>query len=1343
MRRAKTRTRPLDIYKRMPILRKQDELPIDAETVDSAVVRIGIVDLPVPEVSAVDTYEEETKGGFKPPRPYIRHKPGTQIRSLTCEYEADHDDEAWLKTHAKFGTGNDSATRLSLDLFERVMDALEQEAGRTDSMPTLTEASRVVAERTGLKRTGANSTLDDVYTYWRRKRERLKKPLLRRFWPPTSENNADPHATFRQRTKERYRLRRTRRSDDMASYRKLADVRQTLARAMALLDMVHTREQAKLELARIAVDSFEQAVFEATDTTGTTRTPPVLQTRRFERTAAEHAAASRAQRLKNKGKRRQTRTTSSATTAAHTLYKQAMAALNPAQHAERVAALQGVTGQMAAQHGARAASGKVPVPFRTGPWRAPFFTAVHPAAGLAFSRWPLAPTAGDPDASRVGHSDGELEDVATAAALLAAAPNGAPVACSLSVLQAHGGVAATPPPHALSVHASALEGRRSVARMRDRGALVPLGMGGSGAGEAEADVLGLGAASGLPVGFERDEQLVADLLCGRGTNASAEMWLHQRRPALHVDTTARLRALMLQHRTTNVSATLGMVTPGSAWEEVAGLALGVGSLGNHGEGWDLTGHRPQLRSPDMLEAQEWRVVAAVAHTAAVNRQARRQAEASAAKAAKTAALLAQQEQQQMQGTASSSLGSTPPAAAAAELARTTAAAATAAIAHSRSEAPIRILAGSARTHAPPAPYSSLDHVAVAKALTAPGTEEAEEGADVDMEGGASSAPPALSWEEEEALLYLEEEQAIADEQAARDTDAAAAASAAAGSAPQAAPGKARSVSRRGPPSRRGRDKQAVMPSPAAAAGTATGAGETLACGSAGVAAAASPAGGAAARDDDDEVRAAANNDDGGGGGGDDDDDGSDAAHAGSVVPAAEGWPLSSQRRCREEVSRHAAAAASEAGAGGWATGRHADAPATYITRARVGRGGRVWVDRVSAPAGSDLGQRRRAAFADVAARDALRAREEAERAAAGGAEAVAVAAARAAGFEPPQSGHLAAAVWQAGTRPRRGDDMSEALGLSAGLDAPEPGTLHSTLAAALGPAAGGTPPSGAGGDAAEAAGAWTWQVRSRLLDASSAVLAGGGATGTVGGGASREAFSLAAGAAQLAGAHGGHGARMLRRLAGLPAGASAGRADGGVRASPGSGAGGMAPVAGSGMCSDLHNVALPVPTGHAVDSRAWPWLAGTSGALPPAGHLAAPAFTSHTGLIAQRLGTPETLQHTKPVRPRRLEQVYLGEDNADSELVEAEDAAKSELAHAAGTACPGGVGNAATIRGVALSVGAAVDEGSGPQAAALEASPGTSGDDEGFWARAVRAARPSSVIEQAQLLSRAAIDMAA
>ncbi|PIY74692.1 MAG: hypothetical protein COY86_01745, partial [Rhodobacterales bacterium CG_4_10_14_0_8_um_filter_70_9] len=97
----------------------------------------------------------------------------------------------------------------------------------------------------------------------------------------------------------------------------------------------------------------------------------MLQSRQFERTAAEKAAASQRKRQKTKGKHREARTTSSATRAAHALYEQAMSALNPAKHAERVAGLQGMSGQQAAQHGSMAASGKVPVPFRTGPWRAP------------------------------------------------------------------------------------------------------------------------------------------------------------------------------------------------------------------------------------------------------------------------------------------------------------------------------------------------------------------------------------------------------------------------------------------------------------------------------------------------------------------------------------------------------------------------------------------------------------------------------------------------------------------------------------------------------------------------------------------------------------------------------------------------------------------------------------------------------------------------------------------------------------------------------------------------------------------------------------------------------------
>lgn len=43
-----------------------------------------------------------------------------------------------------------------------------------------------------------------VWGYWAAKRQRFKKPLLRRFWPITSINDTNPHLVFRPREKERY-----------------------------------------------------------------------------------------------------------------------------------------------------------------------------------------------------------------------------------------------------------------------------------------------------------------------------------------------------------------------------------------------------------------------------------------------------------------------------------------------------------------------------------------------------------------------------------------------------------------------------------------------------------------------------------------------------------------------------------------------------------------------------------------------------------------------------------------------------------------------------------------------------------------------------------------------------------------------------------------------------------------------------------------------------------------------------------------------------------------------------------------------------------------------------------
>ena len=58
-----------------------------------------------------------------------------------------------------------------------------------------------------------------VYNYWLIKREKISKPLCRKYWPQTQSNDSNPHHVFRARDKERYRLRKQHRRNDMESFR--------------------------------------------------------------------------------------------------------------------------------------------------------------------------------------------------------------------------------------------------------------------------------------------------------------------------------------------------------------------------------------------------------------------------------------------------------------------------------------------------------------------------------------------------------------------------------------------------------------------------------------------------------------------------------------------------------------------------------------------------------------------------------------------------------------------------------------------------------------------------------------------------------------------------------------------------------------------------------------------------------------------------------------------------------------------------------------------------------------------------------------------------------------------
>ena len=119
------------------------------------------------------------------------------------EYDLDVADIRWIRSHAKYGTRAEGkyAMRLDPSLFARMMNALEMASGSGEPVSAMQAEAVFVSEFSIMTRVG--STLGaDIYRYWRDKRARVGKPLLRRFWPQTSVGDTNPHRVFRPRKTE-------------------------------------------------------------------------------------------------------------------------------------------------------------------------------------------------------------------------------------------------------------------------------------------------------------------------------------------------------------------------------------------------------------------------------------------------------------------------------------------------------------------------------------------------------------------------------------------------------------------------------------------------------------------------------------------------------------------------------------------------------------------------------------------------------------------------------------------------------------------------------------------------------------------------------------------------------------------------------------------------------------------------------------------------------------------------------------------------------------------------------------------------------------------------------------
>ncbi|CAI6008814.1 unnamed protein product [Closterium sp. NIES-65] len=269
MNRPSFRPRPVDINKKLAIVRSTDELNAEDEGVSRTVHHGHIaldaeneqvqtilpapskkgpsVEIPTPHCGVVEAYDKLYPANFRQPSSYIRSKHVRQDDGVYVEYDLDDEDEDWLEVL------NQNRLLLAADRLEwmiyqmELLDARARAkagtamlagavdqtgaAGQVSSggvrVPVLLQQQQAVdALRAQVPR---QAIIAAAYDYWRSKRERWGKPILRRLQPSPAITDTNPFNVFRPRERaHRPNTRRMqRRENDMASYEKLVRVRLT------------------------------------------------------------------------------------------------------------------------------------------------------------------------------------------------------------------------------------------------------------------------------------------------------------------------------------------------------------------------------------------------------------------------------------------------------------------------------------------------------------------------------------------------------------------------------------------------------------------------------------------------------------------------------------------------------------------------------------------------------------------------------------------------------------------------------------------------------------------------------------------------------------------------------------------------------------------------------------------------------------------------------------------------------------------------------------------------------------------------------------------------------------
>jgi hypothetical protein len=217
------------------------------------------LNIPTPIVLTVEDYDKYLAPTYRQPAAYVKHtKKLHDEPDPSIDYIAEPDDKEWLASNPRVVADKEVQKALTLDVLEWLITTLEKATGFGEPVSHAV-AEYNLSQKYKWPKPVTAKIAAEVYQHWISKRMRLKKPLLRKFWPQTSANDTNPHNVFRPREKERYKLRKHRKND-MESFRKLQQLRRDFERLRILLQLVVERERIKQASLDIQVEQFELAL---------------------------------------------------------------------------------------------------------------------------------------------------------------------------------------------------------------------------------------------------------------------------------------------------------------------------------------------------------------------------------------------------------------------------------------------------------------------------------------------------------------------------------------------------------------------------------------------------------------------------------------------------------------------------------------------------------------------------------------------------------------------------------------------------------------------------------------------------------------------------------------------------------------------------------------------------------------------------------------------------------------------------------------------------------------------------------------------------------------------------